>query len=234
MHFATAAAKLSAMLDNLLTTKESTETKPLENLPQTEDAIDPVTESLLLQELETFIDRKSQLSAHPSSGATPEAFCPPQNQPQPDGALLHSLTTLIKAGMERCEPDLHGPAASLSSVAIATDRRLERLVSHHDTFVAGLRKLMLARKACYAELDALARLHSANAVSTLQDKNSHGNKTTTENESSATTYWAARETELQAQLLATERLHRTITSHVKLVQNYTDSIMLEVMPPVIG
>ena len=234
MHLATAASKLSAVLDSLPTTKESTDPKPLEDSPQTEDAIDPVTESLLLHELETFVDRKSQLSAHPSSGANAEALCPPQNQPQPDGALVHSLTTLIKTGMEHSESGLHGPAASLSSVPIATDSRLDRLVAHHETFVAEIRKLMLTRKACYAELDALARLHSAHASSVSHSKNSHGNKTTTENESSATTCWAARETELQAQLLATERLHRNITSHVKLVQNYADSIMLEVLPPVIG
>ena len=228
MHIATAASKLSAVLDSLPPTKETQ--------PQTLESLDPVIQGLLQQELETFVDCKSKLCTRTSSDANPGMFCLPQKKLRPDNALLDTLTAMIKAGMERCETNLHGSAAPLSSEAMATDSRLEQLVAHHETFVAGLRKLSLNRKACYAELNALARLHPARAGSLSQSNNSNNSqhiKNAAEDESSVTAYWAARDKELQAQLLATERLHRNISSQEKLVEGYADSIMLEVLPPVI-
>lgn len=201
-----------------------------------------MTESLLQQEIKTFVDRKSQLRAKFSNRPHFEnGFLQGKQQhelpQQHDDALLHTLTALIKAGMEHCDTDLHKSASSPSSVVMPTNNRLEQLAAHREAYVVGVRKLMLHRKACYAELNNLAKLQ-LERVGSL----SHGNKdgegiqesNGKDGSETEATCWIAREKELLALSLATERLHHNIGSHVKHIVDYADGAMLEVLPPAVG
>ena len=87
---------------------------------------------------------------------------------------------------------------------------------------------MLSRKACYAEMNELAQLQLNRAVSPSRGKD------TNQGSNGEAVCWAARKRELQAVSSATERLHRNVMSHLKLVEEYTDSAMLEVLPPTVG
>ena len=86
---------------------------------------------------------------------------------------------------------------------------------------------MLNRKACYAEMNELAQLQLNRAVSPSRGKD------TNQGSNGEAVCWDARKQELQAASSATERLYRNVMSHLKLVEEYADSIMLEVLPPVI-
>ena len=82
--------------------------------------------------------------------------------------------------------------------------RLERLVAHHQNYVAELRRLVLNRKACYAELNELAQLQLNRVVRPSSGKDAN------QGSNGEAVCWAARKQELQATSLATERLHHNV------------------------
>ena len=232
LHITVAASKLSALLGSQHAKNRTQSANPnlLDSQLQTKGVVDPVTEELLLQELQTFVDFKSQLRARASDGAGLESIFLQEQRPQEllqqtDSTLLRSLVALIMTGMEAREPNL---PVSPGSATMTSGSRLEQLVAHHQNYVAELRRLVLNRKACYAELNELAQLQLNRVVRPSSGKDAN------QGSNGEAVCWDARKQELQATSLATERLHRNVTSHLKLVEEYADSAMLEVLPPTIG
>eukprot|EP01043_Picozoa_sp_COSAG02_P000664 COSAG02_NODE_12_length_58022_cov_242.077379_47_plen_267_part_00 len=233
-----AASKLSVFLDILPSTRQNTEPEQPDSQLDTH-VVDLVSANLLLKEIQTFVDRKSQLRARTGSRADFLAIFMHQHDQQDlqqhDGRLLHLLTDLIKAGMRRVESSLNGPPASLTDVAMATGDRLEQLVVYRKAYSATLRKLVLNRKACYAEINQLAQLQvdRTTTASSSSDPGSQAIPASFGVGGSELNCWDAREREVQALSSAIERLQRNVTDSLKLVEDFGDSVMLEIFPPTV-
>lgn len=201
MHIAGIASKLSDVLDNMPTTQPDSQ-------QHAQGAVDAVTESLLLQEIQTFVNRKSQLLSQASGLNDFEYVCPQEKHQAElddlcDDELLHTLTTLIKVGMKDCD----------AAARFAPGSRSELLVMHHRAYMEGLRKFMLNRKLCCTQINRIVELR-------VDPKNASGGN--------------GIERKAHALSLATERLQRNAMGHVKCVEDYTDSAVLEVLPPIVG
>ena len=207
MHIIGIASKLSDILDNMPTTQPDAQ-------QHAQGAVDAATESLLLQEIEAFVNRKSQLLLRASGLDDLEYVCPPEQHQEElddlcDDELLHTLTALIKAGMKDCELILPGTAAA----RFAPGTWPELLFMHHRAYMEGLRKFILKRQLCYTQINRILQLR-------LDPKNVSGGN--------------GIEREAHALSLATKRLQRNAMGHVKYVEDYTDSAVVEVLPPVVG
>ncbi len=232
-----AASNLSVLLDALPAAGQSSKPKQSDLQLDVQD-VDPVTANLMLREIQTFVDHKSQLRARSSGKADLAGVCMHEQEQrelpqQHDDGLLHVLTELIKAGMRHCEPNLHGSSTSSPDAAMATDARLEQLVVYRKAYVATARKLMLNRKACYAELNQLAQLQLDRTASQASSRSDSGSQTKQVNGGVGGDETSARAREFQALSSATERLQRSVTDNLKLIEEFGDSAMLEIFPPIV-
>ena len=144
-------------------------------MPEGGSAADPVTESLLSQELQAYISGKSRLRARlgKAAGGGADLIITLQQQGQGQGQpydreLLQSLTAIITSGLQRWESSSSSSsyastsggatAATIDSMQQQQQHRLEQLSAHHESYVVGLRQIMMRRKACHAEIEQLIQL----------------------------------------------------------------------------
>jgi len=228
------ASKLSALLDSLpLVAKPSAETKNLSQLEShAATAADPVTESLLSQELQAYISRKVQLRARLGAAAgnregsdrldvviaLQQGHGQKQEQPH-DTALLETLTSIIVDASGVWRWDASTPTLAMDQV--------EQIVAHYEAHRAKLRQITLQRKACHAELSQLmqrraGRLSSSATWTSTGDGVGLGSD------------WDDCETEFQALAVATDRLQRNVLSQVQHIEAYADTAIKDVLPPLIG
>ena len=123
-------------------------------------------------------------------------------------------------------------------MSIATNNRLEQLAAHHEAYIVDVRKLMLNRKACYAELNKLAQLQLDCVARLCNDNNTDGDAGQKVNakcgSANEVTCWTTHENVLQALSLATDRLYHNLICHAERIDDYADGALLEVLPPTIG